>query len=158
MIKKLLLFMLLSATPLLGMAVEKGVLITHTDGTTSFLSLNKEVKVTFPNSETVKFSQTGSNDLELNVFDVSDFKISEYGSKIVDTMTESIGIRMSEKQITVFGLSPAQTIRLHDINGKQMSTMAPSTKGTVNIATDGLSNGVYLISISNGKTYKFLKR
>lgn len=151
-----LLFIL--AIPFAIMAKEKGVLITHWDNSTTFLSLKKEVKVSFADSKTLKFSGLGIDDLELNVSEVRDFKIAEYDVSTINATSQNVQIKISESGITLWGLSDKQFVCLLDIKGVVQCQSIANVHGKTYISTERLPQGVYVLSLSNGKSYKILKK
>lgn len=157
--RKLLLCFVLLAIPFLRMYADKGVLITHRDNSVTFLSLENEIKASFVNGNTLKFSGLGISDLELDVSDVMNFKIAEYNNTSINkTTSQNIQIRMSESEITLSGLSDKQSVSLLDIKGVVRCLSIANNHGKTHINMEGLPQGVYVLSLSNGKTYKILKK
>lgn len=158
MSKRVLLLIIHLAVYLSVIANDKGVLITHTDESTTFLPLEKEIKVTFTDNKTLKFSGLGIDDLELKVSDVLRFTISENPTGIDAMEFPSIQIDISERMITLSGLPQGQTVRLFNVNGTIENISTADSHCNVLIDTRNLAQGVYILSVTNGRTYKIIKK
>ena len=157
--KKGLLCLLQLTIPLLIFAAKKGVLITHNDQTTTFLSLEKEIKVEFIDGKTLRFSETGVNGTVLNVSDVDKFQIAEYdNTSTIKDAYRNVLITISEVSITLSGLSDRQSVVLYDTRGVARCQSIANAHGKSHINIEKLPKGAYVLSLSNGKTYKILKR
>ncbi len=156
--KKGLLCLLQLTIPLLIFAAEKGVLITHIDKSTTFLSLEKEIKVEFIDGK-LRFSELGINGMELDIDDVDYFRIAEYdNTSTIKTTYQNVLITMSGVEITLSGLSDRQSVVLYDMRGIARCQSIANASGNTSINIEILPKGAYILSVSNGKTYKILKK
>lgn len=156
--KRLLILIIHLVISLSIFANDKGVLITHTDNSTTFLPLEKEIRVKFVDNETLKFSGAGISNLELNVSKVSNIRIAEKPTGLFSLNLQNTQISISETEIILSGLPDKQIINLYDVNGKLIKESTANSYGKVFFDTKNLTKGVYLLSVSNSKTYKIIKK
>lgn len=156
--KKLLL--LLMMYPLMTVAGGKGVLITHTDGSTTFLPMEKgqEIIANFIDYTTMKFSGEGIGDIEISAPDVLFFKIAEETVGISNPKVGHVAMHISNNGISLAGLLVGTKVTMLNVNGMLVNSSVADTNGCISIDLSHLGSGVYIIKVENNKSYKLLKK
>lgn len=150
--------MLMSLLPIGMMAEGKGVVITHSNGNISFLEIDGGVNVTFE-GDVAKFSGKAISDLEMSITDLANFRIAERPvSKIYNLSAENVDIRFSGSYIIISGMPIGSLICLNDLGGQQIFSSKVNSNGETVINLEKIKQGVYILTTSNGMTYKILKK
>ena len=67
----------------------KGLLITHKDGSYTFLLLNREIEMTWTNDQTLHISNKQNINYDMSIFDMEEFVIAMQPTGVFSTVTES---------------------------------------------------------------------
>lgn len=102
-------------------ATNKGLLITHKDGTYTFLLLNREIEMTWKNDQTLHISNRSNIDYDMSIFDMEEFMIAEQPSDVFATITQD-GLMMKCK---VFD-EELKTIQIGAKNGMSVGLLPSS--------------------------------
>ncbi len=70
---------------------------------------------------------------------------------------DAFTVAVSAKGITVTGVTATEQVDVYDINGRQVAASTADADGCAVITIDNLDHGVYIISTSDGKSFKFIK-
>ncbi len=81
-------------------------------------------------------------------------KIVEKHSTDIDTPTL---LQITDNTIEIEGISGNSIVELYNAEGKSISNHKATTSGKINIDTNNLPNGIYIIR-TNNNTYKFIKQ
>lgn len=70
-----------------------------------------------------------------------------------DTFT----VAVTATEVTLSGMKAAEHVAVYDINGRQVAAATADADGCAVVAIDNLGAGVYVVSTSGGKSFKFIK-
>lgn len=60
--------------------------------------------------------------------------------------------------VTLEGLTPSIEVRLSDMQGRMMASTKAGTDGIASLPLDNISTGVYIVSTTDGKSFKIFKK
>lgn len=139
-------------------AVEKGVVITHANGSFTFLPLVKPIDCKVADGVTAVFSGEGISSLELGVSEIADIRIGENPSLGIGSMQQDV-TKLSFDDFSIRVSNAAgQSATLHDMSGKTIGAFQANAQGIIVVPVSHFNSGVFVLSLSNGKTYKIQKR
>lgn len=150
---------LLCCPILSAMAVEQSLLtIVFHDGNKQSYVLTERPKVTF---DATSLFVTGTT--------VSDtYRIAEVDKFVFDkgNPTDIRDVASGEVRLTFVdgenvlleGLQPSAVVRLFDISGKSLASLKATADGKASVSLEGGEAGVYVVSISDGRTFKVMKK
>lgn len=121
---------------------ERPVVTTDADGLT--VAVNGKVRLSLPYSDVR--SVCFNDGLPTNV------------SPSLRGARTDVSFSISDRTLTVRGLSPGESVSLHDASGILLSRAAADSDGTLSMPVKGLTKGTYIINTQAGISYKFFNK
>lgn len=136
------------------------LLINTQSGETIEYEFAKEPKATFQGNNLL-ISLGDRQDVA--VYPMGDIKnITFEGKKDISGVDEVSGqadhitVKISDTEVNIAGLSSGATVQVYSAAGALVASATADAEGCISISTDGLSQGVYVVTIP-GHSFKFIK-
>ena len=135
------------------MAQVPALVLHHADGKTTEVELYTMPRVQMEADKMIITSQGVSQ--EFAKADVVRFTYKGVSTGI-NTMKPETRYRIDEDQVTFYGISTADRIRIYNTGGVQIPVRLAADGKDVVLSLTQLPSGVYLVTI-NGRTFKFIR-
>ena len=129
-------------------------LIVHkSDGGTTSYVLSDTPKVTF-DASTMHITGAEFSD-DYAIAEVAKFTFSDT-SGIGEVAKDESRVSLLDNTLTLEGWTPGAQVSVCDLQGRVAKQSAISGEGAASIELGGLAPGVYIVSISTGKSFKII--
>ena len=142
--------------PLVQAEEFKDCLIVHLHGgsTVSYVLEDTPV-VTFVGENLHVEANQLSDDHKLA--DVAKFTIDNVAA-LADVMANEYRITIQDNTVTIEGLTPNTGIQFADIQGRIIASCNADTDGNATLSLSHITAGVYIVSTTDGKSFKIFKK
>lgn len=139
-------------------------------GVTFLLRSGQKVSFTFAEKPVVAFSADnlavsvgGTERVSYAYADVQrvfveDDVVSAVGNVVANDKNQHVIFRLSDNQLEVSGLAARDQLSLYATDGKLMLTAQANAEGKVTVSLSALSQGVYVVRMQSGISYKLFKK
>lgn len=77
---------------------------------------------------------------------------------LADVMANEYRITIQDNYVTIEGLTPNTGIQLADIQGRIIASCNADTEGNATLSLSHITAGVYIVSTTDGKSFKIFKK
>lgn len=148
--------MVWSAVPQAAADDLKDCLIVHKhDGTRISYVLEDTPVVTF-DAESMHIAAAAIND-EHKIAEVEKFTFDKE-SALEAIRPGDYRITVTDREVLLEGFTPAATASITDMGGRVAQTVQIDTNGSATLTIAGYPTGVYIVSTTDGKTFKIIKK
>ena len=129
-------------------------------GVEMVLCLDYKPVVTFSgqDGETLLVSYAGSS-FEFEADKIARFYFEDRPDALGSITHDQVVVRqVGRNQYEVSGLLPYTSVRVYDMNGRNLGVQTASASGVVRIDMEGNAAGVYVIQVNQEQTFKVQKR
>lgn len=138
-------------------AVKRAVVIHSYSGQEEVIALADAPRITYEGAE--MHLNSASVSMQRQMTDVAKVTIEDRDISNVNEMLEhSMLFSYSDNVIECAGLTPGIAVSLYDTEGFSVANTVADANGSIRIDLNPMHAGIYLLSISNQKTYKIYKK
>lgn len=132
------------------------LIVSFRDGTTTSFDLEDRPVVSLQSPKMI--IRAGSVEAEYDSDSVETFVIGDPGGTAPVLAKDEIRLTYRDRNNAgVSGLDPGSSVILYSIDGKAIATTAADSEGSAWLDLSGLAKGSYIISITNGQSFKIIR-
>ncbi len=136
--------------------LKDAVVVYMHDGSTAKYILEQTPIVTFVEDKLHVESSVVSCDHNLS--DVDNFRFEQVDAAVESIAADEYRISVVDNTVLLQGFTPGSVASLTDIEGRTVARVTVGADGEASIALSNLATGVYIVSTTDGKTFKLLNQ